>query len=64
MPELTSSPLATWNTPCGPDGERIACLSADAFIGVEINTAGDERTITASMIDTDGAVRETWSFWP
>ena len=62
--EITSSPLATWNTPCGPDGDRIACLSADAFVGLEIQTNGEKPSITASMIDLEGTVRESWTFQP
>jgi alkaline phosphatase D len=62
IPELTSSPLATWNSGCkSSDGEMSLCEdNGDYFIGVEVRTNTSEPELEATMFDVSGTNLGSW----
>ena len=62
LPELTSSPSATWNSPCpwGED-ELQACHDDGNFtLTVDVDTTAADPTLDAAIIDESGTVRDAW----
>ncbi|MBK6919391.1 MAG: alkaline phosphatase D family protein [Deltaproteobacteria bacterium] len=62
LPELTSSPLANPNNGCDDnESDLLGCYDGDNFfIGLEIDTAAADPTLTARIIDSDGDERDSW----
>ena len=62
LPELTSSPLATWNSPCPNEGEILNCADTeDYFVVVDVDTQAADPTLEARMINQDGALQATYA---
>jgi alkaline phosphatase D len=62
LPELTSSPLATWNHPCDSDSEQLACADDDMFfVTVDVNTVISDPSLTARIVDGSGVARAEWT---
>ena len=62
LPELTSSPLATWNSGCPNEGEILHCFdSEDYVIVVDVDTQVADPTIEARMLNQDGALQATYT---
>ncbi|MCB9745097.1 MAG: alkaline phosphatase D family protein [Alphaproteobacteria bacterium] len=56
LPELTSSPLATWNSACGSDDELVACVDdRTSFIVIELDASTEDPTLVAEIRDGNGA---------
>ncbi len=64
VPELTSSNLA-YSAPsaCQADGgDVVVCVdSSELFMLVDLDTTAADPTLTATIVDADGAERATWS---
>ena len=56
IPELTSSPLATWNSPCQDESQLECEDDGDFFIGMVVTP----ETLTATMHSDDGGVLHAW----
>jgi alkaline phosphatase D len=55
LPELTSSPLATTNSPCPLESEILSCAdTSDYFIVVDLDTLALDPSLTARMIAVNG----------
>ncbi len=55
LPELTSSPMATWNSPCKSSPELLACHDdGQYFVTVDIDTTLADPSLTAHIIDAAG----------
>lgn len=62
IPELVSSPLATWNSGCDTDDDMLACVDDGTFfIAVDVDTTLTDPTLTVSLVDGDATVRDTWT---
>ncbi len=62
LPELVSSPLATWNSSCGSSSELKACTDDDTFfIAVDIDTTLEDPTLSVSLVDSGATVRASWT---
>jgi alkaline phosphatase D len=61
VPELTSSPLATWNSGCQSDDEVVTCFdSGPSFVTLEVDTTLKDPTLTATLFDAQGAKQHEW----
>lgn len=61
LPELTSSPLATFNSPCPNEAEIEHCEDTGSFaIVIDLGTDRSDPLLEASLIDVDGDVRATF----
>ena len=62
LPELVSSPLATWNSPCGSSDELLACEDDDTFfIAVDVDTTLADPSLDVSLVDSSATIRHTWT---
>jgi alkaline phosphatase D len=62
LPELTSSPLATWNGTCGNEADVLACVNDGAFfMTVDFDTTLPDPSLTATIVDVAGAARAEWT---
>ena len=58
--ELTSSPLANVDDPCGADAELLACEDDDDFfIAIDSDTAAPDPWLRATIVDAQGEARYT-----
>ena len=62
LPELTSSPLATTNSPCPNESEILSCEdSGDYFMVVDVDTLAADPTLEARMLDVNGVLLATYA---
>jgi alkaline phosphatase D len=64
FPELTSSPLANWNSSCGTDDEQVkgSCYDDDtSFIEVLVDTRKADPMLQAELVLGDGSVVASWA---
>ncbi|MCB9763602.1 MAG: alkaline phosphatase D family protein [Alphaproteobacteria bacterium] len=62
VPELTSSPLATWNSACGADAEQRACEDSGHYaIVLDIDTTVSDPSMEARVIDVNGQTLDRWT---
>ena len=58
LPEITSSPLATWNSGCKSDDEQLVCFDeGTSWVGLEIG----QTDLTAKLFDADGNTVYAWT---
>ena len=62
LPELTSSPLATWNGSCGDEADVRACVNdGHFFMTVDFDTTLADPSLSATIVDGVGVARAEWT---
>jgi len=62
VPELTSSPMATWNSPCQGESEERECFdSGDFYVVVDVDTTASNPSFTARILDVAGTEKASWT---
>ncbi|MFK7928526.1 MAG: alkaline phosphatase [Myxococcota bacterium] len=61
LPEITSSSIATWQSPCKADRPTLECFDAtESFVMLDVDTAVDDPTLTATIYGLQGNVVADW----
>ena len=62
LPELTSSPLATWTNACPTSDELIGCYGDGiSFVRVDVDTTLTDPELIATLFDVNGVERVSWT---